>query len=224
MRAAVPRSPPRRDGAARPRRCGPPPGAAPRPPPRRRGRRPPAVPRDRRRAPVRPAPSAGGSRRPSAGARPARRRPPRRSSGPEGYSAARAAWAWVSEVPVISRGCFRPISSSRVGATSASRPSRSDGRAAAHQQHRDRVGGVRGVRAAGRGVAHLLAVAVIGGDQQRAALLFHRGGDAAEAGIHRLHGLDRGGRLPVWPTMSGLAKFSTIRSYLPSRSPPPPCR
>ena len=81
-------------------------------PPRRRG--PPAfllVPPARRRGPARPAPSAGGRRPALVGRAGAGRRPrPARSAGQAGYSAARAAWARISEVPVISRGCFRPIS------------------------------------------------------------------------------------------------------------------
>ena len=42
-------------------------------------------------------------------------------------------------------------------------------RGGAEQQHRHRVRRVRGVRPAGRGIAHHLAIAVIGGDEQRAA-------------------------------------------------------
>ena len=110
-----------------------------------------------------------------------------------------------SEPPVISGGCGRPISSSRVGAMSASRPSAKEAPAAARQQDRHRIGGVRGVRPAGVGIAHQLAIAVVGGDQQRAAASLDRVGDAAEPAVDRLDRLDRGRRLPVCPTMSGLA-------------------
>ncbi len=40
------------------------------------------------------------------------------------------------------------------------------------------------------GVLHLLAVAVIGGDQERAARGAHGRGDGADAGVHRLDGVD----------------------------------
>ena len=86
-----------------------------------------------------------------------------------------------SDPPVISFGCGRSISSSIVGAISASRPSASARVAAAQQQHRHRIGGVRGVRAAGRRIAHQFAIAVVGGDQQRAALPLDRVGDLAQA-------------------------------------------
>ena len=80
-----------------------------------------------------------------------------------------------SDTPVISLGFGRSISSSRVGAMSASRPSAmSCAVARAEQEQRHRIGGVRGVRAAGLRVAHQLAVAVIGGDEQRAAGVFDR--------------------------------------------------
>jgi hypothetical protein len=61
-----------------------------------------------------------------------------------------------------------------------------------------------------------LAIAVVGGDQQRAA-----GGAIARPAMRpspastASTALIAAGRLPVWPTMSGLAKLSTIRSYLP---------
>ena len=66
------------------------------------------------------------------------------------------------------------MSSSRVGATSASLPFSSAIGAlrpagAVDQHDRHRVGGVRGVRLAGLGVAHHLGVAVVGGDEQGAA-------------------------------------------------------
>jgi hypothetical protein len=51
---------------------------------------------------------------------------------------------------------------------------------------------VRGLGTAGLWVAHQLAVAVIGRHQQSATSLLHRFGDAAEAGIDRLDGLDSG--------------------------------
>ena len=92
-----------------------------------------------------------------------------RRAGAQGFLIAAASAPRSSDTPVISAGCGRPISSSKVGAMSASRPSASARVAAAHQQHRHRVGGVRGVRAAGLGIAHHLAVAVVGGDEQRAA-------------------------------------------------------
>ena len=57
----------------------------------------------------------------------------------------------------------------------------------------DGVGGVRGVRAAGLGVAHKFGVAVVCGDQKGAALTGDGVGDAAQAGVD---GFDRhdGGR------------------------------
>ena len=77
----------------------------------------------------------------------------------------------AASAPVISFGCGSPISASIVGAMSASRPSSSALRPGARTGYRHRVGGVRGMRAAGLRIAHHLAIAVIGGDQQGAALL-----------------------------------------------------
>ena len=58
-----------------------------------------------------------------------------------------------------------------VGATSSSAPPSRSGAAEVfvNEVEGDGVGGVRGVRLAGGGVDHLLAVAVIGGDKERAA-------------------------------------------------------
>ena len=58
------------------------------------------------------------------------------------------------------------------------------------QRHRPRC--VRRMRTAGDGVAHHLAVAVVGRDQQRAAGSSNRIHDLPEAGIHRFDRLDRG--------------------------------
>ena len=99
---------------------------------------------------------------------------------------------------------------------SARRPSASVRVAAADQHHRHRVRGVGGVRAAGHGVAHQLAIAVVGGDEQRAARA------AAIAAAMRPSpastvstALIAAASTPVWPTMSGLAKLRTTRSYRP---------
>ena len=57
--------------------------------------------------------------------------------------------------------------------------------------HRHRVGGVRGERAAVHGVEHLVGVAVVGGNDALAAVpddLVHH---AAGAFVHGLDGLDR---------------------------------
>ena len=53
---------------------------------------------------------------------------------------------------------------------------------ATQQHHRHGVGGVRGVRAAGRGVAHHLAIAVVRRGEQGAAHVLQRRDDAPEAG------------------------------------------
>ncbi len=91
-------------------------------PRRRRGLPRPARPPARRHAAAPPARSAGGLRLPCPAA-PAARRPPIGKSARGDYSAARAASARIREWPVISSGCFNPISCSSVGATSASLPS-----------------------------------------------------------------------------------------------------
>ena len=56
---------------------------------------------------------------------------------------------------------------------------------------------MRGVRLAGFGVAHHLGIAVVGGDDERAADFLERRGDAAEAGVdgldRRLRGLEVAG-------------------------------
>src|SRR3984957_2418675 len=65
---------------------------------------------------------------------------------------------------------------------------------AIHHQYRHRIGGVRGMRATGRRVLHQLAIAVVGGDQQRASLMLQRRDEAAQTGVHRFHRLDRGGQ------------------------------
>ena len=98
-----------------------------------------------------------------------------------------------SDAPVISFGFGNSISSSNVGAMSARRPSATSARLRAPtSKQRHRIGGVRGVRAAGFRIAHHFAIAVIGGDEKRAAGFLDRLGDAAEPGIDRLHRLDRG--------------------------------
>ena len=61
----------------------------------------------------------------------------------------------------------------------------------AMQQQRHRIGGVRGVRAAGERVEHQLAVAVVGGDDQRAASSRARR-QYGRARVDRFHRLDRG--------------------------------
>ncbi len=63
--------------------------------------------------------------------------------------------------------------------------------ARAEQEQRHRIGGVRGMRPAGLGIAHHLAIAVVGGDDQRAAGALDGVGDAPEPGVDRLHRLDR---------------------------------
>ena len=57
----------------------------------------------------------------------------------------------------------------------------------------DVVGRVGRVRAAGGGVDHLLAVAVVGGDDRDAALPLDRVQDPADADVDVLDRLDRGG-------------------------------
>ena len=120
----------------------------------------------------------------------------------------------MSGRPVISAGWGMPSSASKVGARSARRPSCKVG-AAAEQEGRDRVGGVGGVRSAGLGVAHQLAIAVVGGDQQRAARLGDGVGDAAQAGIDGFDRLDGGGEAAGVADHVGVCDSScTIRSYL----------
>ena len=99
--------------------------------------------------------------------------------------------------PVIAAGWGRPMISSIVGATSQMRPPvRSFALAigVVHVEERHRVQRVRGVRRAGLGVDHLLAVAVVGGDDERAALLANGLRDATDAHVDGLDGLDRRGR------------------------------
>src|SRR5205823_3303720 len=60
-----------------------------------------------------------------------------------------------------------------------------------HDDQLDVVGGVGGVRAAGVGVDHLFAVAVVGGDDRRAALPGDRVENAAADDVGVLDGLDR---------------------------------
>ena len=81
----------------------------------------------------------------------------------------------------------------------------------------DGVGGVRGVRLAGRRVDHLLAVAVVGGDDGAAARgrsAFVIQPEAVVDVLRRPRWLLA--RLPVWPTMSGLAKLMMKTSVSPS--------
>ena len=110
-----------------------------------------------------------------------------------------------SETPVISAGCGRPISSSKVGAMSASLPSRKGPLPPPVSTHRHRIGGVGGVRAAGVGIAHQLAIAVVGGDQQRAAGLSIASAMRPSPASTVSTALIAAARLPVCPTMSGLA-------------------
>ncbi len=81
-----------------------------------------------------------------------------------------------------SRAAVRsPISSSSVGARSASRPSRrSRPGGAPTPQHRHRIRRVRRVRPAGHRVDHGFAIAVIGGHDHRAAGLLQRLEHAAQ--------------------------------------------
>ncbi len=58
---------------------------------------------------------------------------------------------------------------------------------------------MRGMRPARDGIDHHLAVAVVGGDDHRAARLLKRGDNTGKALIHRLAGLDRG------PEIAGMA-------------------
>jgi len=70
-----------------------------------------------------------------------------------------------SDRPLISTGWRKPISSSKVGAISASRPSPKK-RCRRQQQHRYGIGRVSRMRAAGFRIAHQFAIAVVRGDQQ----------------------------------------------------------
>ena len=117
----------------------------------------------------------------------------------------------------------RPASSSSVGATSARTPSRSarpvDGAADEHERHRvQRVGGDR----VAVGVAHRVGVAVVGGDREQraravgspASTAVERGDDPAEAARRSSSSAATvASQTPVWPTMSGFAKFATMKSY-----------
>ena len=96
-----------------------------------------------------------------------------------------------SERPVIAAGFGRPISSSKVGATSASLPSTT-----LRPRAPTTITGTRfsvcAVRLMGRGIGHRLGIAVVGGDQNRAALGFDRGAKPPEATVDRFHRLDGG--------------------------------
>ena len=95
-----------------------------------------------------------------------------------------------SERPVICSGCSIPSSASAVGATSARIPSPSSASAPGGDDERHRVERVRGV---GRAVLleHLVGVAVVGGDDARAALGVDRLDDPAEALVDGLDRRDR---------------------------------
>ena len=215
---------PRHGAAAPPRRSCPPSDAAFRLPPRQRGPRHSAVPPARPPGLAPPAPSRGGQRPPWPVGPGWAATAIRAISGSRLFRSARRMGTDQRAAGHLAR-LRRPISASSVGATSASLPSFSAVAPPPMQQHRHRVGGVRGVRPAGRRIAHQLAVAVIGGDQQRAALLLHRGGDAAEAGIDRLHRLDRGGQAAGVADHVGVGVVQHDQVvFLRSRSPPPPCR
>jgi len=62
--------------------------------------------------------------------------------------------------------------------------------ASVHEHHRDGIGCVRRMRAAGLWIAHQLAVAMVGREEQRAAGFANGVGNPAETRIHRLDGLD----------------------------------
>ena len=79
-----------------------------------------------------------------------------------------------------------------VGARSASRPSASLASPPPASSTGTGLVVCDGVRAAGHRIAHQFAIAVVGGDQQRAARPLDRIHDLAEAGVDRLHRLDRG--------------------------------
>ena len=101
----------------------------------------------------------------------------------------------MSERPVMPGGCGIWSNCSIVGATSARMPSSpqlSVGPLRHDEVERHRIGGVRGQRLAGIVLDHLLGVAVVGGNQRRAALGHRRLDDAPDASVHRLDGLDRG--------------------------------
>ena len=123
----------------------------------------------------------------------------------------------ISEVPLISAGLGSPIISSAVGATSAKRPPVAECFAFQSVVHHDDfhvVDRVGGVRAAGGGVDHLLAVAVVGQDDRDAVL--PSGPPRASRRRTRPRtstAFTAAGSTPVWPTMSPLAKLTTIRSY-----------
>ena len=75
----------------------------------------------------------------------------------------------------------------------------------------DEIRGVRGVRGAVR-VAHQLAVAVIGRQRAFAARSQKGFQDLTHAIVDGFDRLMPASTTPVWPTMSGLAKFKMIRS------------
>ena len=118
-------------------------------------------------------------------------------------------------------GCGRPRSSSMVGATSQMRPPGADPRAAVgvvHVEERDGVERVGGVRLARRRVLHQLAVAVVGRDEDRAALRARRVDDLADAGVDRLDRVD--GRVEharCARPCRGWRSSPATKSYLPAR-------
>ena len=121
----------------------------------------------------------------------------------------------ISERPVIAAGCGIPSSSSIVGATSARMPPSRSLAPCDGDEERHRVERVGGVRLA-VGLEHLLAVAVIGGDEAGAARSRRPRrrlgrGSASTASTAWI----AAGSTPVWPTMSGLAKLTRMKSYLP---------
>ena len=134
----------------------------------------------------------------------------------------------ISDRPVISAGCAMPIMCSSVGATSARRPFVDELlplEAVVDDDQLDVVGRVGGVRAAGGGVDHLLAVAVVGGDDRDAALpLRRRRGSGRRRCRRARRPSPPPSSTPVWPTMSPLAKLTTIRSYSAAVDPLRPPR
>ena len=99
--------------------------------------------------------------------------------------------------PVISLGRPRLSRLSIVGAMSRRRAVGAQAEVLGllgHIDQRHRVGGVRGVRLAGDGIDHGLAVAVIGGDDPDGVALLDGLVDAGELAVDGLDGLDGRGQ------------------------------
>ena len=120
--------------------------------------------------------------------------------------------------PVISAGFSMPISSISVGMISARRPPsrRVYFGSAVYKDKRNRIGRMCGKRCASLIIDHLLCISVVCADEELSRrslslLLLPCRHSSSTASI----ALIAAGITPVWPTISGFAKFVMITSYFP---------